>query len=114
MSQTSPCPDVEDLRQFLLGRLADPQADPIGQHLPQCPHCLDAVAALEADSEDRAIRALQALAVQASDRDLLEGLISRVQQLQPPTTDSLAAPARERLQRLWQQRRVRLEHASRG
>jgi serine/threonine protein kinase/Tfp pilus assembly protein PilF len=85
LSQTSPCPDVQDLQRFLLGQFPEPQADPLGQHLQECSHCLAAVAALEAASGDRVVRALRAFgAAEPSDRDMLENLLQRVQEMQRP------------------------------
>src|SRR5258708_9934320 len=79
MPETCPCPDLHDLRQFLLGQLHEAQADPLGEHLVQCLHCLAAVAALEADGGDSVVRALRAVgAAETSDKAMVASLIDRV------------------------------------
>src|SRR4051812_2888660 len=83
MAEIFPCPDVNDLEQFLLGQLHEAQADPLGEHLVQCLHCLAAVAALEADGGDSVVRALRAVgAAETSDKAMVASLIDRVREQQ--------------------------------
>lgn len=48
MSLTPSCPDAQVMRQFIRGELSNVQAAAMGQHLRQCPRCVQAMAALRA------------------------------------------------------------------
>src|SRR5262245_43511787 len=43
------CPKLDELHQFLLGRLPADQSDLVQHHLATCPPCLDTVQGLKAD-----------------------------------------------------------------
>jgi hypothetical protein len=89
MRPTPECPQPYQLQQFLLGQLPSPEAEQVGEHLPLCPECLSAVATLE--TEDSLVQALRVLsAPPETDRDMIAGLIRKVQDLPAPS----ASPGR--------------------
>jgi serine/threonine protein kinase/Tfp pilus assembly protein PilF len=98
MLQTLPCPEAHDLQRFLLGQLARADADYLEEHLVHCQRCLTKVPALKAS--DAVVEAMRALAVSDEpEKDMVEGLINRLQQLQPAgksqDTDLNSAPSTE-------------------
>src|SRR4051794_499749 len=58
MSTSSPCPRVEDLKEFRLGLLSEPCARQVEQHLPSCPSCVQRLSAVPLD--DPLVRGLRA------------------------------------------------------
>src|SRR5262249_20538223 len=79
MVQPTPCPGRQQLAQFLLGRLAEPETDSLGIHLLDCPHCQ--VVATNLEAEDTLVKAMRRLKAADTDQALLQKLIARMRDL---------------------------------
>jgi serine/threonine protein kinase len=76
------CPDVKQLQQLVLGRLSDPIAARLEQHVEECQQCGRLLPTLAADDALVAsMRAQSRLTLQPSDRNTIRGLIPRLQRL---------------------------------
>jgi tetratricopeptide (TPR) repeat protein/tRNA A-37 threonylcarbamoyl transferase component Bud32 len=75
----SPCPDVLELQQFLLGQLPAAEIDRLAQHLLHCDRCVGLAGTLEA--RDRLVDDLHAQKAdgEETDHEALRTLLSRVQ-----------------------------------
>jgi tRNA A-37 threonylcarbamoyl transferase component Bud32 len=88
MAAVSQCPDAQQLQRLLLGHLADETASRLEEHVERCPHCSRLLPTLQAeDALVAAMRAQGRVAVPV-DRRALDGLISRLQHLQPAQSDA--------------------------
>ena len=96
-----PCPEVQELQQYLLGHTPDPDAERFEQHLARCGVCRDALQAVQA--EDTLVLAMRGLikGLPEPDDDRLRGQIDRLCRLRPlwlladPTGAEVAANASE-------------------
>jgi len=81
MPATSACPDANDLQEFAVGKLSDPQAEALARHLAQCPRCLETLHGLKVD--DTLVEAVrsQARIARQPDHPVLKDLISRLSKL---------------------------------
>ncbi len=87
MNSALACPDLPELRRFLLGQGPDEEAGLIESHLSSCPDCLAAVSSL--DASDELVEAAQARATmicKPAQTVRLEGLIRELKELYPSTT----------------------------
>jgi hypothetical protein len=92
MSRPTPCPSADDLEAFVLGRLAEPQAERLMEHLHHCPHCVESLHELRpADTLVDAMRA-QAGWSAPPEEPPVRGLIDRLIRLPgpAPTLESLS------------------------
>jgi hypothetical protein len=82
------CPDPETLRQFSLGQVTGSRADPLTQHLQQCPTCSEALRVLQNGSPRISTTVVQtALRQEAGEGP--GGDISQVQLIGIDTADGL-------------------------
>ena len=72
------CPDVQHLRELLLGRIAQPEADDLEHHLSSCNRCVQTVAKLSTDDTlVEAVRHAHCPVVEESD-PILHDLMDRL------------------------------------
>src|SRR5438552_19003345 len=78
------CPDVERLRQLMLGQIPAGDAESLGEHLLHCPRCSETVRSLDATAA--LVQAARAGARSAThaDSDWIANLMARLKQLHPP------------------------------
>src|SRR5438477_8307325 len=76
------CPDVEQLRQLMLGQVRSGDAESLGEHLLHCARCAETVHSL--DATDPLVQAARAAAAEHPESSLIVRLMSRLQRQQPP------------------------------
>ena len=75
------CPNVETLKRFALGQVAEADLEPLAQHLAQCRRCLEALPSLPGvDSLVEAMRAQNTLGDKPRNTQV-DSLIERLKQL---------------------------------
>src|SRR5438874_1936625 len=86
------CPNVEQLRQFMLGNASAGDAESLGTHLLHCPSCADKVHAL--DATDSLVQAARDGARSATHPDsaLIENLMARLKRIGSPEPGCEAEP----------------------
>src|SRR5262245_5528667 len=85
MANGAPCPKLDDLQRFLLGRLSEADAERLQQHLAGCPQCQGALQNLEGhDTLLEAMRA-QGKAAARSEDAVVESLVALLSGLHAPT-----------------------------
>jgi hypothetical protein len=87
MPATSPCPDHQLLEHLLLGRLPDPDGEPLYQHLEECSRCVAFARSFEANDWLLDTVRSQA-AVNESNSSAVHGLIQTLRRLGPPPPES--------------------------
>ena len=89
------CPERDQLVQFLLGHLPEPELETLEQHLSACPACGDTLQALNA--EDTLVRLARSAQAELPEADAVDDLIPRVRRLlSDPTTGSADGAKDER------------------
>jgi serine/threonine protein kinase len=82
MPSGSPCPELRDLERLALGQIREQEAGLLEAHLEQCERCFETIHALGADDTLlEALRRARAAVVADNDRDVVEGLITRLKVL---------------------------------
>jgi hypothetical protein len=77
VSSPSECPGGADLKRFLLGRSAQAERARVGDHVRECPQCLEALGALE--ENDPLVEALRSgRDAGPEDRLAVERLVGRL------------------------------------
>src|SRR5437016_2255739 len=51
MVATTPCPDLQSLQEFVLGKLPEPSAEQLESHLAACGRCVAALQSLRTDDQ---------------------------------------------------------------
>ncbi|MCI0458636.1 MAG: protein kinase [Gemmataceae bacterium] len=82
MSRDDPCPSIHALHQLLLGRIPDPEAVPLEEHLESCDRCLQTLHGLPpGDPLVLALERGRTIATQMPDGPMVEGLMERLRGL---------------------------------
>jgi WD40 repeat protein len=89
MTPIPSCPETDVLRRLLLGRVGDPEAAALEEHLAHCPCCQAALPAVKAD--DHLVRALQEgrdVLAELPPAEAVEGVMQRLRDLPLPGTEA--------------------------
>lgn len=91
LAASTPCPDLEGLRQLVLGELPVPALDQMAQHLEQCSHCVQTVHGLQiGDTLTDALR--KSAAVEVSEEPVVSSLIAKLSGLRPVPATPIPGP----------------------
>jgi len=90
MAAVSRCPDAQQLQQLLLGHLSDETAARLEQHVERCQRCSRLLPTLQAEDTLVAAMRAQGRVAMPVDRRTVDGLISRLQLLQPASADAVS------------------------
>ena len=94
MPERLSCPNLDELHQFLLGRLPADQTDRLQDHLAHCAPCLDTVAGLKAEDTLVGAWRAQADAAASSEDQQVAALIQKLSGLLPlPDATAVASGA---------------------
>jgi serine/threonine protein kinase len=78
-SDNATCPERDQLVQFLLGHLTEPELEAVERHLSVCPACGDTLEGLNA--EDTLVQIARSAREELPEAEMVEGLIAQVRKL---------------------------------
>src|SRR5271166_1596531 len=84
MPAVAACPKPEVLEQFLLGKIAEPDADRLEAHLSACPRCQQTLQSFRAD--DSLVQALRDADTphDPPHKELMDAMLPLLKRLRPP------------------------------
>ena len=82
MEKVEACPSVEELKQLMLGQIADRAADALERHLAECPCCSKILNSLKLEMEGTPIENIrQGTGARWPEKEVVDNLIGQLKQI---------------------------------